>query len=167
MGAPYNEVMRKAEDAIYNLVLARCGLNLSAFNAANIFRGLQGTELATPRIEIICESAKPELSAELDIFTGNWHCAITIALITNYGDHTRAQREAMAAELFDIVLVDDLADALNNIVSVPDFTVFGGGSGKGETFTPDEVRSMVEEHEYKQELSGQLYCRPSTSEVQR
>jgi hypothetical protein len=147
----------KAEDACESIVRRYLSDNLNGFK---IYKGFDGSELARNRIHIVCDRATPEQMA--DTPTGNWFCHMRFAVVTNYEDKTRTQRENAAGELFDMFLdQESLATLMNNLTDVPDFYVYGGKQGEGDSFAPEEISSATMGHEYIKTLSGVLYCRPS------
>ena len=159
MGAPWNNINRKTEDAFKAVIQAQFAQHLSGLQ---VVTGHEFAELESERIEIRCPTAEPETYA--DRFTGNWRVTVAIALVTNMEDKTRTNRKDMTGELFDAILDDELISWLNNQSGVPDFHAFGGNEGQGEGFELQSVSSDALDHSFIEVLTGTLYCKPSTGE---
>ena len=158
MAEVYHQIKRKAEDAFSVVISAHA----STYNTSTtVFKGMSQTELSTPRIEVICERATPEVLT--DIPTGNWFCEMRVSIVGHYADKTRAERVLMECEVFDVLMRDDLITLLNN-ADVDDFHVYGGGEGAGEGWMPGPIETgMLGTGEIAESMSGTLYCRPSTA----
>ena len=158
MGAPYGKICSKVEDAFGGVIAALQGVNTGG---VQLVKGFQGdTVLTVPRIHVICDSAAAEVIG--DHFTGNWTVDVAIALVTQYKDTARAARETMSAELFDMVLRNDIEDKLNNQGGAVDFHAYGGAEGEGEGFIPTSIMRDPVDHSFVEMLTGTLYCRPSS-----
>lgn len=153
--AGYSQIKTKVEAAFDALIATTTGLE-----SVTIYRRHSGTDVKGRRIEVICETATPEI--EGDLYTGNWTCEVSIALY----DHVTvdyATRTAFENLLFDALMQDDVVATLN-ASGVSDFTVYGGsaGAGNGAGWMPGPVRSEIGEGGVLREImTGTLYCRPS------
>jgi len=163
MAPPFNRICSKAEDAFKAVVELELDTNLTGVQVVVGFTG--NTKLQPRRVHIICPRATPWCIDDM-IFTGNWWVDFEITAVTNYQDNTRAQREALAAELFDIILQKDLPEKLNNIGNVEDFHAYGSGQNQSEFgLVPAELVRDVDGDSYFEVLTGRLLCRPSTGEA--
>jgi len=160
MGAPYGKICSKVEDAFEGVITNLVGTELSD---VQVVKGFQGTAtLTVPRIHIVASSATAEMFG--DLFTGNWVVEVTVALVSQYKDTTRAARENMSAALFDMLLRQDIEELLNNRSGVQDFHAYGGAQGAGMGYSPQQIQREPLDHGYMETLTGTLYCRPSTGE---
>jgi len=94
---PFNDICRKAEDAIKGVLGA---LKDQYTTGVEVRTGFQHGEINLPRVNILCERAVAE-NVDGIIFTGNWNVSFNVAVLTNYIDESRTQRELKAAEIFD------------------------------------------------------------------
>lgn len=160
MAIGYLEIDRKVEDAFEKLVtLRRAGTSIAA---TTIYKGFSGSELDTPRLEIVCSDCAAEMIG--DLFTGNWMCRVSISLVVHYADKTRSEHTEMKRDLFDMICQNDIPGELNSS-GIKRFWAHGGAEGLGKGWEIESMSSLVNgDHELKNELTGVLYCRPSVPE---
>lgn len=156
---PYSQVDRKVEDAVKSLIDEFAGENL---DGATTYAGADATEMTIPRVQIVATQATPEVQE--DYITGNWTVEVTVALVTNYADTSRADRAAAAGELFDIFFRTDLIAQLNSR-PVADLTFYGGAQGAGEAFVPTSITTETIDHNYINAMTCTFYVRPSAGNV--
>ncbi|MBU0706699.1 hypothetical protein KJ662_05605 [Patescibacteria group bacterium] len=156
MAMVYSQIKRKVEDAFAVVIDA----NADTYNASTtVAKGMSNTALPTPRIEIVCERATPEIVG--DSVLGNWTCEVRISLVGHYSDKTRAERVLMEDELFDCIMRTDIRDLLN-AAQVDDFWVYGNGEGVGLSVEPGPIETgIVGSGEIAESIMVTVYCRPS------
>jgi len=160
MGAPFNRICGKLEEALEDVLLAEKDVNLSGVQIVTGFTG--DVKLTIPRVHILCPRAEPELIEEV-IFTGNWWVDFEITVFTSYKDDSRATQGKRAAELFDVILQPDLPVKMNNLGEVEDFHAYGTGQNQTEPgLIPLEIIRDTIDSAYFEQLSGKQYCRPRT-----
>lgn len=152
MAAPYTSVRRKTEDAIMQLVVAYADGGVDSLQQV---KGFSGSDLTTPRLEVICDRAEPEIIGNLH--TGNYTVSGHAAVVTTYADSgsgDRASHGQLMAYVEDVLTLDprqivQLIKALNQV----DYTAqwFYIGEGRDET-NGTSHRSVVD---------FQVYCCPS------
>jgi len=160
MAVGYSQVKRKAEDAMAVVITDRLGQELSGIT---LYKGYSGADLATPRIEILAQTADPEdVGGELPTggsLSGNWNVTIQVTLIQHYADDRsiRAQRDD---RLFDILMQDNLVELLNE-ADVDHFKVWDRNPNGGAGWTPGAVESIINAmQELGEQMTGTMYCCP-------
>lgn len=155
MAAPWTYVKRKLEDGFEEVLeyLARSSIG----TGVTFFKGFSGSELSTPRVEIVAGEASPEVLG--DFVTGNWLVELQVRVVTNYNDNTRAQHETIAGYIEDVIMRDDIPSQINTTGQVTDFTVFNGAMGWLPGAGEDSVNG---ENEYMSNYNVTVYCAPTT-----
>ena len=110
MGAPWSNIKRKTEDAVASWIDTTTGSNISALTA---FKGISGSELTTPRYEVVAERAEPEIIG--DTVTGNWNVEVRVSVVTNFEDTNRATHGEYVAYIEDVLM----GGPMSSIVAVP------------------------------------------------
>ena len=156
---PFNDICRKTEDAIKGVLDA---LKDQYTTGVEVRTGFQRGEINLPRVNILCERAVAE-NVDGIIFTGNWNVSFDVAVLTNYIDESRTQRELKAAEIFDIILDDEFVNNMNTIADVSDFHAYGDGTNQSELgLVEEEVIRIEQDGILFEALSGTIRCRPKS-----
>lgn len=148
MSVFYHNIIGKVEDAFEGIIEALRGSELSA---VTFYKGGSVDDVVCDRIEITCD-ADPEIIGET--VTGNYTCQVSVAVITNPGDNTRAEHQKRVAVVGDILFRDDVLTqiaALNPAVA--DLTV--------QQWLPGRVSGSPIGGEYATTFTGELRCWPS------
>lgn len=141
MAAPYTYVRRKTEDAIASLINQLAGSDLSDVTE---YKGLSGSDLTTPRLEIVCDRSTPQVPQ--NTVTGNFAVMGQAAIVTTYADTSRAVHQSYMAYVEDLFMYHwcefvQMVKALNFV----DYTMlhFEPGEGRDET-NGTEYRSVID-----------------------
>jgi len=154
MAAPFHFIKRKVEDGFAAVLTFLAGSNLSG---VALVKGLAGSALSTPRVEIIAHTATPEIIG--DTVTGNWMVELTVNVITEYSDTTRAVHASNCGYVEDVIMRDDIPSQINTTGEVTDFTVFNGAMG----WLPGASTDLVNgDDEYMSQYDVTVYCAPTT-----
>jgi len=165
----YSNIDFKVENALFNLVEAERRAELGDMP---VYRGFEGIELSSPRIEVEVVNAEMEIIGATK--TGNYWATVELRLVTPHSEldndgrqiYDRETRGRMEAELFDIVLHDDLIADLNIYRQDEEVEFYGeaGDTGAGAGIDePVSIAADVSGFEYRKTLSFRLYCRASRS----
>jgi len=163
MAPPFQKINRKVEDAIRNVILANREsiLTTAVMPDDSIIRGAKGKLARTvPMIAIVCATAEAEIKA--DVITGNFDCEVSVSYISNYKDETRDERGERAGVVWDILMRPNLPAILNEMGNVIDFHAYNGKPGEGNGWRPLQWSTRTEENKIVEEVTGMLYCRPTT-----
>lgn len=145
MSGAYSHMKRKTESAFRELG----GVLLAGkLEGLSIYLGLSGGELATPRVEVRCDTATPEIIGET--VTGNWFCDLTVALVTHYEDTPRVQHGEWLGCLEDLLMDDEIVDQLNNLETVTAYRAYRWLPG----IATDEVDGDL----YRSTITGTVYA---------
>jgi len=156
MARQYTAIKRKAEDAIEKLINKFKGSNLTG---VTFYKGFDfSQELKTPRLEIIVSKATPEIVGPE--VTGNWILELSVSIVSYYKDTTRAVHEKRIGTIEDIFMRPDVAELVNNISSVTNFTIFKGVYG----WQPGDGTDLTDGKEFKSMYEVTLKCAPRTFE---
>jgi len=156
MARQYTAIKRKTEDAIEALINKFKGTKLSG---VTFYKGFDFTKaLNTPRLEIVCAKATPEVLA--DEVTGNWECECTAAIVTNYKDTSRSAHEKYIGCIEDIFMRPDVPELINNLTTITEYTVFSGVYG----WMPMEGEDLTNETEKKSLYNVRVRCAPRSFE---
>lgn len=148
MSTFYHSVNFKVEDAFEGIIKALRGSELAN---VTFYKGGSADDVVCDRIEITCD-ADPEIIGST--VTGNYTCQVSIAVITNPADNTRAEHQRRVSVVGDILFRDDVLEqiaALNPAVA--DFTV--------QQWLPSRVSGAPIGGEYATTFTGELRCWPS------
>jgi hypothetical protein len=119
MAAPFHSIKRKAEDAVAAIINSlKVTGQLAGVTA---FKGFSGSALTVPRYEVVATEAEAEVVGAT--VTGNMTVTVTVTMISQADDTTRATHQANAAAIEDILMRDDVAAQLNS-ASVTEFKAF-------------------------------------------
>jgi len=148
MSTFYHNILGKVEDAFEGIIKALRGSELST---VTFYKGGSADDVVCDRIEITCD-ADPEIVGAT--VTGNYTCQVSIAVITNPGDNTRAEHQRRVAVVGDILFRDDvLAQIAALNPAVADLTV--------QQWFPGRVSGAPIGGEYATTFTGELRCWPS------
>ena len=157
MARQYTAIKRKTEDAVEALINKFKGTKLSG---VTFYKGFDfSQELKTPRLEILAPKAVPEVIA--DTVTGNWTVDLTVSIVSYYKDTNRATHEKRIGVIEDIFMRPDVADLINNLSSVTNYTVFSGVYG----WMPGDGDDLTDGKEFKSSYSVRIKCAPRTFET--
>lgn len=148
MSTFFHAVTFKVEDAFEGIIKALMGSELSA---VTFYKGGSADDVVCDRIEITCD-ADPEIIGST--VTGNFTCRVSVAVITNPGDNTRAEHQRRVAVVGDILFRDDVLEqiaALNP--AVENLTV--------QQWLPGPISGLPIGGEYATTFTGELRCWPS------
>ena len=148
MGAPYNKIKRKVEDAAQTYLEAKDGTGLTGYT---YYKGASFGTLARQRVEIMAGEAEPERIA--DTITGNWRVKLTVAVVSHKDDKTRAQHTAACAEWEDASMRDDVVSTINTAEASNDLKLF--------QWWPGRASDLMNQSELRSEYEVEVYCRPS------
>lgn len=149
---PFTHIKRKTEDALENVVDDLAG---TGFTNVTFYKGFSLSELLTPRVQFLSETATPERIGETN--TGNFVVDVIMAVVSNKADHTRGQHATWCGLIEDIIMRDDMENLLNTIGDTNDFFAFTPGWIPGSS-----TDSIENDTEIVTSYAATLYCRPST-----
>jgi hypothetical protein len=148
MSAFYHSINFKVEDAFEGLIKALRGSELAN---VTFYKGGSSEDVVCDRIEITCDADAEIIGSTV---TGNFTCQVSVSVITNPGDNTRAEHQKRVAVVGDILFRDDVIAqiaALNPAVA--DFTA--------QQWLPSRVSGSPVGGEYATTFTGELRCWPS------
>ena len=154
MAGPYSKAKRKAEDAFE--VMIQTHATGEAVDRT-IVKGMSASDLTGTRIEVVAYAAEPDLVGGEDseiggYILGNWKVRLHIAVVVDAADLDRAVFGDLCAAVEDVMMMDDVEAELD-AAGIDGFRAFAWRPGANEDST--------EEHEYRSEYEGVLYCAPS------
>lgn len=153
MGAPYHKAMRKIEDAVEAVIKS---LRDTFLSGVTFFKGVSGSELSVPRVEVVANEADPEHFGEH--YTGNFRVTLTIAVVEDKGDAARATLAEHCGAVEDAIMRDDFEELANNASGVTDFKMFDPG------WKPGKCVTMTDGDQIRVEYQAEAYVRPSLEE---
>ena len=152
MAKQYTAIKRKTEDAIEALINKFKGSNL---NCVTFYKGFDfSEELKTPRLEIVAAKAVPEIVGPE--VTGNWTVDLSVTIVSYYKDTTRTVHELRIGVIEDVFMRPDVAELVNNLSSVNNFTVFSGVHG----WRPGNGLDTTDGKEFKSMYDVTIKCAP-------
>jgi hypothetical protein len=158
MARQYTAIKRKTEDAIESLINKFKGTSLSG---VTFYKGFDFTNaLNTPRLEIVCSKAEPEIVG--DEVTGNWTCEVSVAITSNYKDTSRSVHEKRIGVVEDVFMRPDVPELVNNLSTIQNYTIFGGIYG----WRPLDGEDSTNENEFQSRYGVQVRCCPRRFEKQ-
>ena len=146
---------RKTEQALLDYLSAVEGNEFAGVQFLTRFSNAEKTE---PRIEIVVEKARPDIS-DAQIHTGNWVCEATMKVISHYESEVDAEtHDEIVGQLLDKLLISDAgadaaAEQINATQTDENFTCFDVRIG-------DRTNS-VDEHSVITEQSIEIDMKPS------
>ena len=129
----------------------------AALTGVTVCRGFEVVDVTSKnkRIEIVSYGAKPEQIE--DYITGNVVVSAGVAVVTHYGDVSRADQATLAGAVWDMFEQSALPTALNAITTVTGMSVYGSGQGGGEGVVIEGIERTVDGHEFREEMRLTLY----------
>jgi hypothetical protein len=148
MSTQYHSILAKVEDAFEGLIKALRGSELST---VTFYKGGSPDDVICDRIEITCD-ADPEIIGVT--VTGNFTCRVSVAVITNPGDNTRAEHVKRVGVVGDILFRDDVLEQIAALSpAVENLTV--------QQWFPGLISGAPIGGEYATTFTGELRCWPS------
>lgn len=135
---------RKIEDAVEALIN---NVQPGALDSITIFKGCSFSELTTPRVEIVAESARPQIVGSAE--TGNWTVELKVTVCTHKDDATRTQHGERCEAVEEVILRNDVVELLNG-AGIEDLYVM--------EFTPGASTDRPEGSEVKSEYEATVFC---------
>jgi hypothetical protein len=139
-------IKRKVEDAIESVLEDLAG---TALNSITVFKGVSFSEKTTPRIEIVADTATPQIVGGVE--TGNWTVRVVVSVCTHKNDATREQHGQRCDAVEEVFLRTDVVTVLN-AAGVEDFYCM--------EFTPGQTRDRVDGSEIISDNEAELFCAP-------
>lgn len=139
------DIKRKLEDAL-EVVITEYGSEEIA--ALTIYKGLSGTALVSPRIQIVAHTAKPRRYGGVN--TGLYDMEMDCYVVTNVGDTSRTELAELCGEFEEVLSIDNieelLTDAGNTFAVHPDL------------FFLDSIQDSASESEVWTQYKFTLVC---------